>query len=128
MQPESQLNQNSFGTAVAVDRVAGQQQRVLRNTYLLLALTLIPTGIGAMVGINLNFAFVRASPIISSLVLLAVIYGMFFAIEIKVAWLVAVDQRAGGDHLGVQARMARQQAMKIAAMTIGPIHHRRHAH
>ena len=81
MQPESQPNQNSFGTAVAVDRVAGQQQRVLRNTYLLLALTLIPTGIGALLGVNLNFAFMRASPIISSLVLLAVIYGMFFAIE-----------------------------------------------
>ena len=58
-----------------------QQQRVLRNTYLLLALSLIPTGIGALVGINLNFGFMRASPIVSSLVLLAVIYGMFFAIE-----------------------------------------------
>jgi modulator of FtsH protease len=54
---------------------------VLRNTYLLLALSLIPTGIGALVGINLNFGFMRASPMMSSLVLLAVIYGMFFAIE-----------------------------------------------
>ena len=34
-----------------------------------------------MVGINLNFGFMRASPIVASLVLLAVIYGMFFAIE-----------------------------------------------
>jgi modulator of FtsH protease len=58
-----------------------QQQRVLRNTYLLLALSLIPTGIGALIGVNLNFGFMRASPIISSIVLLAVIYGMFFAIE-----------------------------------------------
>ena len=80
MQPELQ-SQNSFGTAVDVDRVALQQQRVLRNTYLLLALSLIPTGIGALLGINLNFGFMRASPIVSSLVLLAVIYGMFFAIE-----------------------------------------------
>ena len=80
MQPELQ-SQNSFGTAVGVDRVALQQQRVLRNTYLLLALSLIPTGIGALLGINLNFGFMRASPIVSSLVLLAVIYGMFFAIE-----------------------------------------------
>ena len=80
MQPELQ-SQNSFGTAVDVDRVALQQQRVLRNTYLLLALSLIPTGIGALLGINLNFGFLRASPIVSSLVLLAVIYGMFFAIE-----------------------------------------------
>jgi modulator of FtsH protease len=58
-----------------------QQQRVLRNTYLLLALSLIPTGIGALIGVNLNFGFMRASPIVSSIVLLAVIYGMFFAIE-----------------------------------------------
>jgi modulator of FtsH protease len=81
MQPEMLPNQNSFGTAVGADQVATQQQRVLRNTYLLLALSLIPTGIGALIGINLSFGFMRASPIVSSLVLLAVIYGMFFAIE-----------------------------------------------
>ena len=81
MQPELIPNQNSFGTPVSADQLVVQQQRVLRNTYLLLALTLIPTGIGALVGINLNFGFMRGSPIISSLVLLAVIFGMFFAIE-----------------------------------------------
>jgi modulator of FtsH protease len=81
MQPELIPNQNSFGTQVGSEQLVVQQQRVLRNTYLLLALTLIPTGIGALVGVNLNFGFMRGSPIISSLVLLAVIYGMFFAIE-----------------------------------------------
>jgi modulator of FtsH protease len=81
MQPELQPNPNAFGPAVAVDHAAVQQQRVLRNTYLLLALSLIPTGIGAVLGISLNFGFMRASPIVSSIVLLAVIYGMFFAIE-----------------------------------------------
>ena len=54
---------------------------MLRNTYLLLALSLIPTGIGALIGVSLNFGFMRASPMVSSLVLLAIIYGMFFAIE-----------------------------------------------
>ena len=81
MQPELRSIDNTYGTPVAVDQGVAQQQRVLRNTYLLLALTLIPTGIGAMLGINLNFGFMRASPIMSSIVLLAVIYGMFFAIE-----------------------------------------------
>ena len=81
MQPELQRSNVSYGTPVAVDQGVAQQQRVLRNTYLLLALTLIPTGIGAMLGINLNFGFMRANPIMSSIVLLAVIYGMFFAIE-----------------------------------------------
>ena len=81
MQPELQSSQNSIQTPVAVSEIALQQQRVLRNTYLLLALSLIPTGIGALIGVNLNFGFMRASPIVSSLVLLAIIYGMFFAIE-----------------------------------------------
>jgi modulator of FtsH protease len=80
MQPELQSNQN-YQTPVAVNEVALQRQRVLRNTYLLLALSLIPTGIGALIGVNLNFGFMRASPIVSSLALLAIIYGMFFAIE-----------------------------------------------
>jgi modulator of FtsH protease len=53
----------------------------LRNTYLLLAISMIPTGIGAMIGVNLNFSFMRASPIMSAIVMLAVVYGMFFAIE-----------------------------------------------
>ena len=83
MQPELIPNQNSFGAAVGSEQLVVQQQRVLRNTYLLLALSLIPTGIGALVGINLNFGFMRASPIVSSLVLMAAIYGMFFAIEKK---------------------------------------------
>ena len=76
-----QTNQNPYQAPVAAGEVSLQQQQVLRNTYLLLALSLIPTGIGAMIGVNLNFGFMRASPIVSSLVLLAVIYGMFFAIE-----------------------------------------------
>jgi modulator of FtsH protease len=80
MQPELQTNPNSAYTPIAAGR-ADAQQRVLRNTYLLLALSMIPTGIGAMIGVNLNFGFMRASPIMSSIVLLAVIYGMFFAIE-----------------------------------------------
>jgi modulator of FtsH protease len=81
MQPQLQPSQNAYQTPSSANEVALQQQRVLRNTYLLLALSLIPTGIGALVGINLNFGFMRASPMMSSLVLLAVIYGMFFAIE-----------------------------------------------
>ena len=118
MQPELIPNQNSFGTTVGADQLA-TQQRVLRNTYLLLALSLIPTGIGALIGVNLNFGFMRSSPIIASIVLLAVIYGMFFAIEknrdsgLGVALLLALTlflgillgpllQVAGGFHNGGQ--------------------------
>ena len=79
MQPD--LIPGQYGTQLGGEQAVVQHQRVLRNTYFLLALSLIPTGIGALIGVNLNFGFMRASPIISSLVLLAVIYGMFFAIE-----------------------------------------------
>lgn len=62
--------------------IAAQQNKVLRNTYLLLAISLIPTVIGAAVGTHfINFSFMRASPIMSMLVMLAVFYGWIFAIE-----------------------------------------------
>ena len=58
-----------------------QQHRVLRNTYLLLAVSLIPTAIGAAIGTNLNLSFLRASPFISFFAILAIFYGWIFAIE-----------------------------------------------
>jgi modulator of FtsH protease len=62
--------------------IAARQNKVLRNTYLLLAVSLIPTVIGAAVGTNfINFSFMRASPIMSVLLMLAVFYGWIFAIE-----------------------------------------------
>ena len=38
---------------------------------------------------------------------------------------VAVQHRAGGDHLGIDQRPARQQAMEEPAVPVGPFHHRR---
>ena len=61
--------------------VTADSQRVLRNTYLLLAVSLIPTVIGAGIGYNLDFSFMRASPIISAIGILVVFYGWIFAIE-----------------------------------------------
>jgi modulator of FtsH protease len=81
MQPNMQSRTDGFRQPVAVSQGALQQQKTLRNTYLLLALTLIPTAIGAFIGINLNFGILRANPIVGSLVILAMVYGMFFAIE-----------------------------------------------
>jgi modulator of FtsH protease len=57
------------------------QHRVLRNTYLLLAISLIPTIIGAVVGVNIDFSFLRASPILGLVVMLGAVYGLMFAIE-----------------------------------------------
>ena len=62
--------------------VAAQQNTVLRNTYLLLAVSLIPTVIGAAVGTNfVNFSFMRSSPIMSMIAMLAAFYGWIFMIE-----------------------------------------------
>ena len=79
MQPEMQNQQPVFtgNTDVAI-----QQNKILRNTYLLLAVTLIPTIIGAAVGTSLfNFSFLRGSPIIASIAILAFFYGWIYMIE-----------------------------------------------
>ena len=57
------------------------QNRVLRNTYLLLAISLVPTVIGAMVGVNINFGFMRASPMMMVIGTIAIFYGWIWAIE-----------------------------------------------
>src|SRR5260221_9199665 len=54
-------------------------QKVLRNTYLLLAVTMIPTVIGAFIGMQ-TAGIIMGSPIISSLVLLAVVIGLQYGI------------------------------------------------
>jgi len=73
--------QQDFNTYTQSGALDSLQHRVLRNTYWLLGLSLIPTAIGALVGLNLSFAFMAASPILSSLLFLGAIYGLFFAIE-----------------------------------------------
>jgi modulator of FtsH protease len=81
MQPDLQPVQTDYTRQVSASRGASAEQRVLRNTYLLLAISMIPTGIGAMIGVNLDFGFMRASPIVSAIAMLAIVYGMFYAIE-----------------------------------------------
>lgn len=56
-----------------------EQQKVLRNTYLLLALTMVPTVIGAMVGMATG-SIIMAHPILTTLVMLGVVIGLQFAI------------------------------------------------
>ena len=56
------------------------QNKVLRNTYMMLALTMIPTIIGAFIGTSINFSFMAASPIMSSLLMFGAMIGMMFAV------------------------------------------------
>lgn len=57
------------------------QNRVLRNTYMLLALSLVPTILGAAIGSQLDLGFMRASPILSLFAVMAIFYGWVYAIE-----------------------------------------------
>lgn len=61
--------------------IAAQQQRVLRNTYFLLALSMVPTILGALIGVQMKFGFFAGSPLISFLVFLGIAFGFFWGIE-----------------------------------------------
>src|SRR5574338_809104 len=74
MQP--QVKQAS---AVFTREVGLPQQRVLRNTYLLLALTMVPTVIGAMIGINTAGVIIQ-TPILSFFLMLGAVIGLQYAI------------------------------------------------
>ena len=54
-------------------------QKVLRNTYMLLALTMVPTVAGAFVGMA-TASVIMASPILSSLIMLGAVIGLQFGI------------------------------------------------
>jgi FtsH-binding integral membrane protein len=77
MQPESPMMVQ--GRTASASALA--QNRVLRNTYLLLALSMVPTVFGAWLGIQLNFALFAANPAIGFIAFLAIAFGFFFAIE-----------------------------------------------
>jgi modulator of FtsH protease len=55
------------------------QNQVLRNTYLLLALTMVPTVIGALIGMRTG-AVIMQHPILSSLLMIGGVIGLQFAI------------------------------------------------
>ena len=61
--------------------LALQQNRVLRNTYLLLALSMVPTVLGAWLGVQLRFSFFAGSPMISFLVFMGVAFAFMWGIE-----------------------------------------------
>lgn len=61
--------------------IAVQQNRVLRNTYALLAVSMVPTVLGALVGVQLQFSFLADSPLLSFLLFLGIAFGFMWGIE-----------------------------------------------
>ena len=62
-------------------QTTGVRNRVLRNTYLLLALSMVPTIFGAWLGVQMNFSFFAGSPFIGFILFMGIAFGFFFAIE-----------------------------------------------
>jgi modulator of FtsH protease len=77
MQPFQPLATAQHGTA----DLAARQNRVLRNTYALLALSMAPTLIGALVGIQMQFSFLAGSPVMAFLLFLGIAWGFMWGIE-----------------------------------------------
>lgn len=67
---------NTAGTSVA-----SASHKVLRNTYMLLGITMIPTVAGALAGMTMNFAWAAQHPIMFALGGLAVMMGLIFGIQ-----------------------------------------------
>jgi modulator of FtsH protease len=75
----NQVVQN-FPGAEAGGEVAAQRNRVLRNTYWLLALSMVPTVLGAWVGVQTGIT--RAmSPMVSLVVFMVGAFGLMYLIE-----------------------------------------------
>ena len=72
--------QYEFARQTSADVALGQN-RVLRNTYMLLGLSMIPTVLGAMAGIQMGFSFFAGSPMISFVLFLGIAWGFMWGIE-----------------------------------------------
>ena len=57
------------------------RHRVLRNTYWLLALSMLPTVLGAWLGVQMHFALFASSPMLSFIAFIAIAFGFFYGIE-----------------------------------------------
>lgn len=60
---------------------ASQQSKVIKNTYALLALSMIPTVFGSIVGANMDWSFAATNPMLTSIGFLVVSIAIFAAID-----------------------------------------------
>ena len=74
--------QAAYGDYIGSVPSAEQRNRVLRNTYWLLALSMVPTVLGAWLGVTMNFgALLVGSPLLGFIAMMAVAFGFIFAIK-----------------------------------------------
>ena len=77
MEPDMQYG--SAPGSVVAGRISEAQSRVLRNTYLLLALTMVPTVAGAMFGISTG-GIIMQHPMMASVVMIGGVIALQYAI------------------------------------------------
>ncbi|MBI3524632.1 MAG: Bax inhibitor-1/YccA family protein [Betaproteobacteria bacterium] len=79
MQPDFQTYDQ---TPVNVSQeVAQQQNRVLRNTYFLLSLSMAPTVLGALIGVQTHFSIFAFGPIMGMLLFFGIAFGFMYGIK-----------------------------------------------
>ena len=76
----SDLNSYGFGQTRPIS-TPQIRNRVLRNTYALLSLSMVPTVIGAWLGVALGLNLMGQSPFMGFVIFMAVAFGFFWAIE-----------------------------------------------
>lgn len=80
-QPAWRQPMTGVGSGAAV-LTAEDQSKVLRNTYWLLALSMLPTIAGAWVGMSINFGTMyKTSPIMAPLLMFGAMLGMLFVVS-----------------------------------------------
>jgi modulator of FtsH protease len=73
--------QSDYQVSNSTQTLALGTHKVLRNTYMLLGLTMVPTVIGAVFGMSMNFAWAAQHPIMAAIGMMAVMFGLFFGIQ-----------------------------------------------
>lgn len=74
-------NQFPLASQTLPQELALQQNRVLRNTYMLLGLSMVPTVLGALIGVQTGFSFFAGSPFIAFLLFMGIAFGFFWGIQ-----------------------------------------------
>jgi FtsH-binding integral membrane protein len=75
------MNQNFDQSLAFGNQTALVRHKVLRNAYWLLALSMVPTVLGAWLGVELNFVALFGNSALSFLAFFAIAFGFIFAIN-----------------------------------------------
>lgn len=75
------MDQNLQQTYDLSDSSLAVRHRVLRNTYWLLALSMIPTILGAWIGVEMNFTLLSGRSMLGTIAFLAIAFGFIYGIQ-----------------------------------------------